>query len=299
MDGEGSVIEMWIERVETDQLSILLCSMRSLLSQTLENISPHLLRVLGSIDALPDTGLLVVAHNGLGLLVEGDEALLEGVGVVVGSLDQSLAGDIVNHLLLGGVEDLVVGSARGGVDQSAGDSGHQQIVGDLELHGLFEGLLLLREHFVELLSLGDGSGEAVQNEAVLALGVVLQLGPDHVHHNVVGNQTSGVHDLLGLHSKRSLLLDLGSQHVARRQMARAVLLHQVGGLGALAGAGGTNQNHSDGLGHLGGNLGLGRSLELVHSGSQTLNGSFQIFNGGHVVLGRENPDFVESQVERK
>ena len=49
---------------------------------------------------------------------------------------------------------------------------------------------------------------------VLALGVVVQLTLDHVHHDLVANQATLVHDLLGLLSEIGLLGDLGSQHVA-------------------------------------------------------------------------------------
>jgi hypothetical protein len=65
-------------------------------------------RFLAGVEAAPDTGLLVVSHNRLGLLVVGNETLLEGIGVVVTSLDKRLAGNVILHVILGGVEGGVV-----------------------------------------------------------------------------------------------------------------------------------------------------------------------------------------------
>lgn len=80
----------------------------SLLVEDLEHRLPHLTRFLAGVEAAPDTCLLVVADDGLGLLVVGDEALLQSVGVVVASLDERLASDIVLHVVLGRVEGGVV-----------------------------------------------------------------------------------------------------------------------------------------------------------------------------------------------
>lgn len=96
----------------------------------------------------------------------GTETLLEGVGVVVAALDERLAGNVVLHVLLGRVEGCVVGSAGGGVDETAGDAGDEEAVVNLELDGVLELTLALLEHGVEALGLGDGTGEAVKDETV-------------------------------------------------------------------------------------------------------------------------------------
>jgi len=88
----------------------------------LQHVLPHLSRLLAGIQALPDAGLLVVMHNRRGLLVIDSQALLQGLGVVVGALDKGLAGDVVLHGLLGRVEGAVVRAARGRVDEAAGDT---------------------------------------------------------------------------------------------------------------------------------------------------------------------------------
>ena len=122
-------------------------------------------RLLGGVDLLPDTSVAVVVNNGAGLLVVGTETLAESALVVVGTLDQRLAGDIVDHGGLRGVEDLVVRATRCGVDEATGDTGDKELVGDLELNSVLEGLGLGLEHAVELDSLGNSAREAIEDEA--------------------------------------------------------------------------------------------------------------------------------------
>lgn len=93
------------------------------------------------------------------------EALLERVCVVVGALDEWLASDVVFHLALGRVENLVVRASGRGVDQSAGNTCDEEGVVNLELHGVLERLLAGGEHVIKLLGLGDCSREAIEDEA--------------------------------------------------------------------------------------------------------------------------------------
>lgn len=125
---------------------------------------PDLTRLLAGVNALPETGLLIVANNGASLLVVGNQALLEGLSVVIAALDKRLAGDIVGHGLLRGVECCVVGSARGRVDETAGDTLDKESIIDLQLNNVLESLLALLEHGVEAFGLGNGSGEAIKDE---------------------------------------------------------------------------------------------------------------------------------------
>lgn len=130
-----------------------------------------------------------VRRNGCYLVV-GRESSSEGLDVVVGSLDEGLSGEVVGHGLLGGAERhrdkqydqssdllrtrsesskntlelLVVRSSGSGVDESTGDSRDEERVGDLELDGVVDLLLLGLEHRVKLLGLGDRSGESVKDE---------------------------------------------------------------------------------------------------------------------------------------
>lgn len=201
-----------------------------------EQALPDLAGLLGGVNGLPDARLLVVVDHRGGLLVVGLEALLESVGIVVGALDQWLARDVVGHLLLGRVELDVVAAARGGVDQTAGDARYEELVVNLELDGVLEGLVALAEHLVETLGLGDGAGETVKDEAAvchmsgsvsgttlprlrhknipaLALLVVVELLLDHANDNLVRDETAGIHDLLSRLAEGGLLGNLGPEHV--------------------------------------------------------------------------------------
>ena len=95
---------------------------RFLSFEDVQQTLPDLTRFLARVDALPDAGVLVVADNGDRLDVVGGQSLLESIGVIVGSLHERFARHVVLHGLLGRVEGLVVGTARGWVDQSARDT---------------------------------------------------------------------------------------------------------------------------------------------------------------------------------
>jgi hypothetical protein len=120
---------------------------------------------LRSVDLLPDASVAVVVDNGAGLLVVGTEALAESALVVVRALDERLAGNVIDHGGLRGVEDLVVRAAGGGVHETASDTGDKKLVGDLELNSVLEGLRFGLEHAVELDSLGNSAREAIEDEA--------------------------------------------------------------------------------------------------------------------------------------
>lgn len=51
------------------------------------------------------------------------------------------------------------------MDESTGDSRDEETIGNLELDSMVDLLVLGREHASELLSLGDGSGESVEDES--------------------------------------------------------------------------------------------------------------------------------------
>lgn len=157
----------------------------------------------------------------------GSETLGQGLGIVVGTLDERLAGNVVLHLLLGRVEDLVVRAAGGRVHQTAGDTGHEQGVVNLQLNGVLELLLAGSKHVIQALGLSNSPGETIQDETaiacqltktsaqvecrslpVLALGVVVQLALDHVDHDLVADETTLVHNLLSLLAELGLLRDL-------------------------------------------------------------------------------------------
>jgi hypothetical protein len=152
--------------LETDlvQQAARLTTNVGLVVEDLEQALPNLTGFLARVDRLPDAGLLVVPNDRCGLGVICDEALLKGLGVVVGALDEGLASDIVDHVALGRIEDLVVRAARCGVNETTSDARYEERVVDLELDGVLERLLGGFKHAIKLLCLNDCSWETVENE---------------------------------------------------------------------------------------------------------------------------------------
>lgn len=131
-----------------------------------EEALPHLARFLAGINTPPDAGLFIIVSNWSGLGVVCHQTLVEGVDVVVGALDQRLASDVVLHILLGRVENLVVRPSRGGVDQTASNSCNQKGIVNLQLNSVLELLAALVKHVIQALSLGNSTRETVQDETV-------------------------------------------------------------------------------------------------------------------------------------
>ncbi|GAO51897.1 hypothetical protein G7K_5985-t1 [Saitoella complicata NRRL Y-17804] len=204
-----------------------------LLSKDGRQRGPNDLRRLRSVNARPDTLGAVVVDNRSSLSVVSRQTLAEGLGVIVGTLDERLAGNVVSHGHLWWVELLVVGTTGSGVDQTTSDTRNEEGVIDLQLDRVIQLLLPLLEHGVQLVGLGDSTGETVEDEAELAFGVGGELGLDHADHDVVGDEASGVHDLLGLDTEGSLLGDLGAEHVTGSQVTDVELVLDSRGLGSL------------------------------------------------------------------
>ena len=135
-----------------------------LLLENTEQALPHLAGLLAGVNASPDTSLLVVFDDRGCLGMVSCKTLLQRVGVVVGTLNQGLAGDIILHIVLGRVEDLVVRPSRGWVDKTSSNSGDQEGIVDLQLNSMLELLLTSLEHVIKTLGLSNRTREAIQNE---------------------------------------------------------------------------------------------------------------------------------------
>jgi hypothetical protein len=81
---------------------------RLLISKYGKHISPNVFGILGCVKSFPDAGLLVVRNDGCGLLMVGSKSFLQRVCIVIGTLDQGLASQVILHGLLGWIEDLVI-----------------------------------------------------------------------------------------------------------------------------------------------------------------------------------------------
>lgn len=76
--------------------------------QNTQQVLPHLPRLLAGVHSLPDTSLLIIADNRGRLFVVSDESFLQGLRIVIASLDKWFAGYIVLHVFLRRIEGAVV-----------------------------------------------------------------------------------------------------------------------------------------------------------------------------------------------
>mmetsp|Transcript_33674 Transcript_33674/g.72842 ORF Transcript_33674/g.72842 Transcript_33674/m.72842 type:complete len:317 (-) Transcript_33674:76-1026(-) len=226
----------------------------------------------------------VVLDDGSSLGVESRQAGLDGLGVVILSLDQGLAREVVQSRRLGRRELLVVGPAAARVDPATRHTLNQELIGDLEAEDLVDLDASGGEHLVELLRLRDGSWEAVEDEAGAALGLLDGVADD-ADDEVVRDERARLHGGLGLHAERGLRRHGRAEHVARRQVAQAVVLLDRGGLRSLAASRGADKDEP----LLGLGLAVESPLDLLH----------EVFGGNLRQVRHTDPLVIERRVERK
>ena len=156
----------------------------------------------------------VVLDDWLRVLVEGDQPLLDGLHVVI--------------------------SASRGLSPLEQPLGHG-LVADLKVQDVLAG----SDGFLELLSLGDLPGVAI-NEEALGAGELLDHGlGQQVEDGGEGNKLAGLHDGGQVLAPLRAGGDLLSEEISRGQMGEAILGHDLVTLGALAAAGAA-ENPDDG-----------------------------------------------------
>lgn len=68
--------------------------------------------------------------------------------VIVAALDQWFARDVVHHVPLRRVEDLVIRPTRSRMHKSTGDAGNEEGIVNLQFDRVHQLLLVLRQHLV-------------------------------------------------------------------------------------------------------------------------------------------------------
>mmetsp|Transcript_36441 Transcript_36441/g.91076 ORF Transcript_36441/g.91076 Transcript_36441/m.91076 type:complete len:234 (+) Transcript_36441:337-1038(+) len=195
---------------------------------------PHLGRRPVRVDARHAEGAVVVCKQRHRLLVVRAQPALERVLRVVLALLERLARLVIFHaavhrLRLGRRELDVVRAARRLVDPPATDALGEHLVRHLQRDDERDAFARLGEELVEQLGLLHRAREAVQDEAVAAVGLrdALRHHPDN---ELVSDQPARIHHSLGLHADRRTRLDGGAQHVARGELRNAERLHEFGRL---------------------------------------------------------------------
>ena len=124
-------------------------------------------------------------------------------------------------------------------DQTA----HQLVLGHIELDHRSHLVATLVEHLLQGLCLWNRAGEAVEDHTlVLTTETVVNAG-QNADHQVVGDQLTVINILLGCLTQFGTLTDLITEHIARRDMVKTILLNQLVALRALTGTRST-ENHN-------------------------------------------------------
>mmetsp|Transcript_6315 Transcript_6315/g.25625 ORF Transcript_6315/g.25625 Transcript_6315/m.25625 type:complete len:609 (+) Transcript_6315:468-2294(+) len=197
--------------------------------------------VLGRIGVATGGPLRVVIDQRARLRGIDVEALADRGFLVIGALDQVLAGFVILALDLGRIELDVVGTTRRRVRAAAAHAFDDGIEGHVD----FEHVIELDAGGLHGIGLRDGARETVEQETVGAIGLgnaFLDQGNDQV----VADQGTGLHHRIGLETQRGAGLDGCTQHVAGGDLRNAESLADEGGLGAFAGARGAQKNQSHG-----------------------------------------------------
>jgi len=127
------------------------------------------------------------------------------------------------------------------VEPPPADALLKNLIRHVELNDAANLLAAPREHLVQAARLLNSAGEAVEDEAFLA--VVLQ-NPvlDDADDNFVGHQPAAVHDCLRLQANLRASCHRLPEHVARGEAGRVHLLHDLRRLRALASARGAEED---------------------------------------------------------
>jgi len=102
--------------------------------------------------------------------------------------------------------------------------------------------VLAFEHIVELLSLDNSAGEAVEKDTSFTLWVV-QVIFDKTNDELVRDEVTTLHNGVSLLTELSAGSDGITQHVASGEMADTKVILDLGALGSLTGAGWSNHDH--------------------------------------------------------
>ncbi len=184
----------------------------------------------------------VVVDQGGGRLLVDAQAVLDGLGAVVGALVQvALTDRLARGVAHVRGEHLVPGAPAGAADPAAGQPAYEFLARDLQREHRVQRRVELGERLVECLGLGERAREAVEQEVVLARGQALA---DHPDDDGVGHQIPGVHVALGLEAQPGALGHRVAQQVAGGQVGQAKVGLEPIGLGALAGTGGPEKDQA-------------------------------------------------------
>ena len=131
------------------------------------------------------------------------------------------------------------------MDAATNDTLGQLLLVNLEFEDLVNANLSLLEHGIELLSLGNVSWEAIEEDSTLALWIA-QVVANETNDELIWHKLTSLHDSISLLAQLGALLDSLTEHVSRGQVADAEIVSDLGSLGSLARAWGSNHDNVGG-----------------------------------------------------
>src|SRR6056297_537670 len=152
--------------------------------------------------------VLIIADQRCGLVVVDFQALSNRFFLVVLTLNQLLAGFIILTLYFGRIIFNVVDAATAFMHSTTGKAADDFLVINGDFNHVVDGNPLV----FQSLGLGDGPGEAVQQETVLTVGLLDTLF-DQRNDDVVRHQPASGHDFLDLLAQLGLGFHRRPQHV--------------------------------------------------------------------------------------
>jgi hypothetical protein len=187
-----------------------------------------------AVEAAEVAAALVVVDQRRGLLVVDLEPLLDGLRLVVVALNEPRAVLVADALVLGGVVVDVVDVLVLDAYAAARDALDDLVVGGVDQEDGRQAAATAVEGVLEDVGLLGVAREAVQQEAVLGLGLVDALH-DHVADDLVGHEVALGHVALCLLAQRRLVLHRRPEDVAGRVIGKIEVRNKALGLGSLAG----------------------------------------------------------------
>ena len=152
--------------------------------------------------------------------------------LVVLADNQLFAASVADTLLLRGLEICVERCAAVEANSSTAHALLDLLIGYIYFNYLVDG----NAHSVERFSLRNSSGKAVENEAVLCVGLFYSI-LEYSDNDVVGNKVACVHSSFSFQTVFGTGFNGCSEHIARRDSGYAELFADNFCLSALAGAG--------------------------------------------------------------
>ena len=140
--------------------------------------------------------------------MEDRQTGLGGFQRIVGALEEFRTALVADAFGFGRHENLVVDGIAAAAVEAGGQTLKQDFIFDLEVNGIIDLFAEFSQHRVQTVSLGNGTGEAVEDEAVFAIGfseTVFDHGADQFIHD----HTANLMRALSMHSDTEVVFFLG------------------------------------------------------------------------------------------